>query len=286
MSTFQFIWIFRFFWLVLRNAGKKYFTDHGPFLASGLAFDLLLYCLPLPFLFVSTLGYTVVGSDRALAWVQEAIERLLPASREIFLDILSSIVANRTLLGFTGFFLFLIFSTSVFSSSRHILNTVFMAQTSRPFFKGKGVDLLMMAGMSVLLILTVAFRSSVAFAETFYDRLPLIGELLQPFWFIVGHGLGFLFPATLFYFLYHFSPTKRLRQGALVVGSLSGAGLFELSKPLFSWYVSVAQPVTTLYGALSVLIFFLLWLYFASTVFILGAEVGWAYEQANRKEHG
>jgi len=286
MRIFQSIWTFRFFWVVIRNAGKKYFTDHGPFLASGLAFDLLLYCLPLPFLFVSTLGYTVVGSDRALAWVQEAIERLLPASREIFLDILSSIVANRTLLGFTGFFLFLIFSTSVFSSSRHILNTVFMAQTYRPFFKGKGVDLLLMVGMSALLMLTVAIRSIVTFAETFYDRIPLIGELLEPVWVVGGHGLGFLFPATLFYFLYRFSPTKRPGSGALVVGSLSGAGLFELSKPLFSWYVSVAQPVSTLYGALSVLIFFLLWLYFASTVFILGAEVGWAYEQANRKEHG
>ncbi len=219
MRIFQFIWIFRFIWLVIRNAGKKYFTDHGPFLASGLAFDLLLYCLPLPFLFVSTLGYTVVGSDRALAWVQEAIERLLPASREIFLDILSSIVANRTLLGFTGFFLFLIFSTSVFSSSRHILNTVFMAQTYRPFFKGKGADLLMMVGMSALLMLTVAIRSIVTFAETFYDRIPLIGELLEPVWVVGGHGLGFLFPATLFYFLYRFSPTKRLGQGPWLLGA-------------------------------------------------------------------
>ena len=37
-----------------------------------------------------------------------------------------------------------------------------------------------------------------------------------------------------------------------------------------------------IYGALAGLIFFYLWLYYTSLVFIIGAEVGWAFDRAKR----
>ena len=93
-------------WRILKRSLSKFLSDHGTFLASGLSFDLLLYCLPMPLLLVSGFGYTMVGSDRALSWVQEGVKRLLPGLQEPFIQALSSIMANRNLLGVTGFVLF------------------------------------------------------------------------------------------------------------------------------------------------------------------------------------
>lgn len=248
-----------------------------------MAFDLLLCCLPFPFLFVSIFGYTMVGSDRAFNLVKEAVHNLVPASQDLFLQALSHITANRTLLGFTGFILFLIFSTTVFTSARFVVNAVFMTQTSQPFFKGKIRDVLMMLGMSILLILTMIINSALTFAEAFGEQLPLVGTLIKPVWVIIGEALGFGFITTLFYLLYRFSSAKRISQGALIVGSFSGAILFEISKQVFSWYVSVAQPIATVYGALSGVIFFFVWLYLACVIFVLGAQIGYAYEQERYK---
>ncbi len=248
-----------------------------------MAFDLLLCCLPLPFLFVSIFGYTMVGSDRAFTFVKEGVQRFVPASQDLFLQALSHIIANRTLLGSTGFILFLVFCTSVFTSSRLVVNTVFMAETSQPFFKGKIRDVLMMLGMSVLLICIMIINSALGFAEAFGEELPFIGTMIKPVWIIIGEALGFGFLTTLFYLLYCFSPSKRIGQGALIVGSLSGAILFEISQEVFGWYVLVAQPITTLYGALSGVVFFFVWLYLACVIFVLGAQIGCAYEQEKYK---
>jgi uncharacterized BrkB/YihY/UPF0761 family membrane protein len=43
---------------------------------------------------------------------------------------------------------------------------------------------------------------------------------------------------------------------------------------------SLCPGQRALYGALGAFIFFILWLYYGSVVFIIGAEVGWNYEQA------
>ncbi len=120
----------------------------------------------------------MVGSDRAFTLVKEAVQNLVPASQDLFLQALSHIITNRTLLGFTGFILFLIFSTSVFTSARLVVNTVFMTQTTQPFFKGKLRDVLMMLGMSVLLILTMVINSALGFAEAFGEKLPFVGNLI------------------------------------------------------------------------------------------------------------
>jgi membrane protein len=56
---------------------------------------------------------------------------------------------------------------------------------------------------------------------------------------------------------------------------LSATLLFQLARWGFAWYVSMAQASQVLYGTLGGLMFFFMWLYYASLVFILGAEVAW-----------
>ncbi|GJL56492.1 MAG: hypothetical protein NPIRA02_36240 [Nitrospirales bacterium] len=267
------------FWHSLKRVTIKFFSDNGPFLASGLSFDLILYCLPLPVLFVSGLGYTLIGSERALEWAQDIIERLLPEFQEPFLGLLSSLIDNRGILGFTGFFLFFLFSSAVFSSARHVLNKVFHVEKGRGFLKGKGNDFLLMVVLSLLIIMIVLVNSALSLLQSYGESLPAIEGLLTPLWFVIGKVFGFTCLGALFYLFYGFSTPTRLSQTSLLVGSLTAAGLFEASKWVFSWYVHLAQILTAFYGVLSGFIFFFLWVYYASVVFILGAEVGWEHER-------
>lgn len=49
-------------WTMAREVILKFDRDNGLFLASGLAFSLLLYVIPLALLMISILGYTVLES--------------------------------------------------------------------------------------------------------------------------------------------------------------------------------------------------------------------------------
>ena len=143
--------------------------------------------------------------------------------------------------------------------------------------------MLLTAFLSVLAMSVAAFLT---LARTVgREHLPVLAPVLEPIWIYAAKLLTLVFLASLFYSFYRFAPARTLRQRALFIASLSGTFLFELTRWGFAWYVAFAQESPPLYGALGGLIFFFFWLYYASVAFVLGAEIGFAYEQASRPEY-
>jgi membrane protein len=270
-------------WTILRITGQTLFHDNGFFLAMGLAFNLLLYCVPLGLLFISLLGYTFLDSERAMVEVHSVMRQFLPRSEEDFADNLAAIVANRGLLGIVGSISFLIFSSTLFGSVRHVLNIVFKAPTQRAFLRGLVRDFVMMLIAAILLILSIGAGVLLALARTLgTERLPLVASMLEFVWGFAGKLITLGLLASLFYVFYRYAPARRLSRKALIVASLCATILFELARWGFSWYVAFAGESLALYGVLGGLMFFFFWLYYASLVFVLGAAVGFACEQVHR----
>jgi membrane protein len=266
---------------VLKETGLTFYQDNGFFLAMGLAFNLLLYFVPLILLMISVLGYTVFESERAMVEVQSVVRQFLPHSEQAFADNLEAIISNRGLLGLVGFFFFLIFSSTLFGSARHILNIVFKAERRRGFFHGIGHDFLMMLVTALLLVLGITVASLLALARGFgAEQLPMMTPVLEDLLSAVGKLFAWLFLFAIFYVFYRFVPARALHRRDLLIASLSATILFELARWGFTWYVTFARDALAVYGALAGLMFFFFWLYYASIIFVLGAEIGLACEQS------
>lgn len=271
-------------WRVLKGTSLNFLDDHGFFLAMGLAFNLLLYFLPLTLLMISVLGYTALESERAMDEVQSVVSRFMPRAEQMFADNLQEIISNRELLGLVGFFFYLIFSSTLFSSARHVLNVVFKAPRRRGFLHGVGQDFLMMLITALLSIFLISVASLLALGRTLgTEQLPVMTPVLEAFWSVMAQLLGWLFLFGLFYIFYRFAPAHTLGRSALLIASLSATVLFELARWAFGWYVAYAREAVAVYGALAGLMFFFFWLYYASTIFIIGAELGFAYDQRARR---
>lgn len=265
--------------LLLRRTLAKFGRDNGLFLAGGLAFSLLLYSMPLTLIMISALGYTVLESDQAMQEVQSVLRQFLPRSEQVFTDNVAAIVADRGLLGVVGFGSFLLFSTMVFGSIRHVLNIVFDAGAGRSLWRGMAHDLVMMLFCMGLLAAAVGVAS-------LFTVFGALGEVVPGTAPVVGWAVGMAQKAAslvlgvgLMFGLYRFSPARTLAARSLAVGSLVTIALFEFAKQAFAWYVEFAQAQVALYGVLGAFLFFFLWLYYASAVFILGAEAAMACEQ-------
>jgi len=268
------------FWFFLKNTVCNFLHDNGFFLATGLAFNLLLYFIPLALLMISLLGYTFLESERAMAEVQSVVRRFLPQSEQALADNLAAIIANRGRLGLVGSMFFFVFSSTLFGSVRHVLNIVFKAQQRRSFLSGLFRDFLMMLVTAILLMLSIGAGTFLALAHSIgTERLPVAAPTLEFVWGLTAKLLALGLLASLFYVLYRYAPARRLSRGALLVASLSATVLFEFARWAFNWYVAFAYETVTLYGVLGGLMFFFFWLYYASLVFVLGAEIGFAYEQ-------
>jgi membrane protein len=269
-----------FMWIFLKTTGGNLFRDNSFFLAMGLAFNLLLYFIPLGLMMISLLGYTFLDSSRAMTEVQSVVRQFLPQSAHAFADNIAAIVAHRGLLGLAGSIFFLVFSSTLFGSARHVLNIVFKTQLRRGFLKGLLRDFLIMMITASLLILAIGARILLALAQTFgAETLPVLAPVLEPVWWAVGKVLSLALLAGLFYIFYRYAPARKLPQNALLVAALSATFLFEIVRWGFGWYVEFAHEALALYGVLSGLMFFFFWLYYASLVFVVGAEVGYGVDQ-------
>ena len=277
---------------ILKDSFQKFYRDDGAFMARGLAFSILIYCIPLTLLTISALSYTVVSSEKALFWVHGVSEAVIPQFRDVFAEYLASVVSNRGLLGLAGFLAFIFVSSTTFGTLRLVLNKVFDTPESRGFIHGKLIEMAMTVATSALFFILIVVVYFLALAQGFLMALPstqqtfvtlkseypAITSYVHPLTTAVTGIASFTATAGLFWFLYRFSPAKALRWDSLVVGATTGAALFEISKVAFAAYMRSAQGTTALYGALSGLVFFFLWIYYACTVFVLGAEVSWAFE--------
>ncbi len=266
-------------WLLTVTALRKFFTDGGLMLASALAFNLLLYFIPLSFLMISLLGYTVLDSEQAMNEVRSALKAFLPRSQQALADNLAAVVAGRGLLGFFGFVSFFVFSAFLFGSVRSVLNRVLQVKHERTFVRGIGVDLLLMGLTALLLLLGIVATWSLTVAGAIMDRNPSWGGLLHPGLALLGKVIGVTVTLLLFYILYRFPPAVTMSNRALMIAAVTGTVLFQVAKWGFAWYVAVAQANIELYGAVGALMFLFLWLYYASVVFIIGAEVGLAFDR-------
>jgi len=273
-------------WRLLREMILKFVRDQGLFLASALAFSLLLYSLPLALVTISVLGYTVLESNQAIEEVQSVIRQFLPQSEQVFAENVAAVVADRGLLGVVGFMLFVALSTTVFGFIRHVLNLVFKAGPARSLLRGTAHDLLMMGFCILLLLAAISLASLFALLGSADNHLPWLA-------FAWGHGIGMIhrilgiaLGGSLILGIYRFSPVRTLKLSSLAVGAGVVVVLFGLAKQGFVWYVLFAQGNIALYGALGAFLFFFLWLFYASVVFVLGAEAAWVFEHREMLERG
>ena len=90
---------------------------------------------------------------------------------------------------------------------------------------------------------------------------------LEVAWF-----LPYLVFWLLFYISYKISPSKRVKPSAALVSSLLSSLAWILAKNLFVYYAFYNKNYVSLYGQLSILMLFMLWIYISWIIFIYGLK--------------
>jgi YihY family inner membrane protein len=269
-------------WIIFRHAVRKFYADEGTFLASGLAFGLLVYCIPFALLSVSILSLVLASSTAAFSWLRELSLTLIPHSHNAFDEAIVALVRKRALLSAFGFVAFIFASSTTFGSVRLVLNRVFHQPESRGVIRGKLMEIVLMLGTSLVIFVfaDVVYLINVAHGMLTSFRYE---KFIHPGIVALGSVVAIASTFALFWFLYHFSPAETLSRKGLLVAAGSATALFQISKWAFGVYVVYAKTTTALYGALSAAVFFLFWLYYSSVVFIFAAELGWSFDRHSKE---
>ena len=246
---------------------RSFLAHDGPEFASGLAYTTLLSLVPLMAVVVGVVSAFPVF-DRLVAEIQEfAFRNFVPASGELVQEYLTEFASKTRGLTAVGTGTLVLTSLLMVWAIHASLNRIWGVHQKRSFASRFIVYWSLLTLGPLLIGISIAVTS-------FVVSLPLFtGESLQGIRRQVLVLLPWASAAVAFTLLYTVVPDARVRlRDALVAGAVA-AFLFELAKRAFAAYLTRYPTYETIYGALSTVPVFLIWIYLSWVLILLGAEL-------------
>jgi membrane protein len=271
---------FSLFW----GALKKFDGDHGFFLSSGITFNLLICLVPLILLLLSLMGIYLYSDREVLNHIRRYFENAVPSLDPRIMRNILRIIRDRKIVGILGIGGLIWTSTWVFSSLRIAFNLIFQVERDRGILRGKGIDLLMILLVGIFLLLSMIFTSGITFIQSYHSGPFLtLGPTRR---FILRYIIPFFFTFWMCFLIYKIIPNKKIQFKAALQAALFTSLLWEVSKQLFGWYVQHLGRFSMVYGSLSTLAIFFLWIYYSSAILLLGGEVAFLLERRGERING
>jgi len=167
----------------------------------------------------------------------------------------------------------------VFSTLRTALNIIFHVKKGRGIIRGIAIDLLMIFLVGTLHLTSMTFASVMVYLKRyrFGFKSPLeLGALVG---FALKYIIPFLLSFWMFFLVYKIIPNKKITSWTALQAALFTSLLWEGAKHLFGWYVLSLGGFTMVYGSLSTLAIFVLWVFYSSTILLMGGEVAYFLEK-------
>lgn len=267
----------RFIWQAL----KSFRANQGLLLAGAVAYYALLSIVPLLILIVIALSH-VADQGELLHTIGNALEWLLPGQSKAIVTELADFMSHRAVIGWVLLGTMIFFSSLAFTVLENAMSVIFFHRVAirrRHFLISAvlpycfilflGIGLLLMTLVSATLQ-AIGDRTIWLFGQQ-WSLDGVSGVLL----YLLGLG-GEIFVLTAVYMV---MPVGRLSLRHALVGSVTAALLWEITRHLLLWYFATLSQVSVVYGSLTTSIVVLLSLEIAATLLLFGAQVISEYER-------
>lgn len=256
---------------ILSRSVADFFRDGGIMLAGAISYFSMMALVPLCLFLITILGY-ILGHYHGF------YEFLLKKLSHFFPDITSEIVSELgKLMAFKGIgtfsvVLYGVLSLQVFSSVESALNRIFKTKQRRTFLWSAILALVIITFLISMLLISFIATSLVPLLLNMRDIFPnlRIGIITV---FLIRYVIPFFMVLFSITVMYIFFPKAKVKMSHALAGSLFATVFLEIAKHVFTWYVGTVINFGTIYGPLTAFVLFLLWMFYSSCIFLIGAEI-------------
>ncbi len=250
-------------WKILKLLYQKISKDEILLFSQGLTYNTLLTLIPL-FGLVISLGRSLLNEDALIQQSFSFFSNYLTADALIVvMEKIIGLLENlkKFPLGKFSILFYFIMSLGLLSQIEDILNRIFLS------FRRRSVkDRLLFYWISLTFAPFIFFLP--VFLQTSFKKLLSYSVILY-----------FLFLLGFFYLIYLYFPARRIDKFAALGGSAFATILWFIFSFLFGLYVKTAVAYSKLYGSLSVLPIFLIFVFLNWLIFLIGAEITYFIER-------
>ncbi len=251
------------------NLFKAIQKDELMLFAQGLAFTTILTIIPITGLILSIARIFIPQEkiiDQTLVWIANYLTP--EATSKVVHTILELIQKLKNLpLGKFSIIAYFLMSLGIFFQIEDSLNRIFKSSKRRTFFQRLSFYWLCTTITPFLVFLPFSIHS-------------LISKFITP--------SALLLFVSFFFLMYIYFPARKVPKKNALAGAVFSAALWIVSSYLYGFYIKHAIAYSKIYGSLSAIPLFLIWVFINWVVFLLGAELavfiekkGWYTEDLN-----
>jgi YihY family inner membrane protein len=267
----------RFFACVI----KGFSANQGFLLSGAVAYYTLLTIVPMFALILVVLSQ-VHETQPLLETLREYLMLIAPGQADALTSQISAFVTNWKTVGITGILLLIFFSSFAFTSLENAMSVIFFHRVAikrRHFLISAIIPYcyILLLGAGMLLVSSVS--GSLHSLDS--QSVSMMGQSISlsglETWLI--YLLGIFGEVLLLTSIYLVMPVGRLSVRHALIGGISAALLWELTRHFLVWYFSTLSLVNIVYGAFATVIIILLTFEAAAIILLLGAQVIAEYER-------
>jgi len=250
------------YYIFIRDFLSELFADKLSYYSASLSFYTLFSIIPLLVIILSIFTNLPIF-DTLYDDIQTLIfKNLMPTNSQEVLTYINTFVDNSGKLGFVGVIYVLFASMMFFKNYDYIVNDIF--ETKRRSFWS-----------SVTVYWTLVTLSPIMLALSFYLSTQ-IQELLDKNSFTSGIHLLTILPFiviwSIFFLTYKISANTDVSNKSAIISSFIASLAWNGAKAGFIFYVLHNKTYLSIYGGLSTLLFFFLWIYISWAIFLHGLK--------------
>ncbi|MBW1612801.1 MAG: hypothetical protein B6I32_00895 [Desulfobacterium sp. 4572_20] len=269
---------------VLKKSLLSFKEDGCLNLSAAISFYAILSIIPFIYLLISIVGVFVGSKGEVLPKVSVYINQLIPFISDQVLHEVGRINLGSGIFAWLAVVFMLWSSTLIFDSIEFSLTRVFKGEHLRPFWVSKIMSFLFVPVVGLVFIFLQIFNLAV---NAFIMLNNYFGITLVPI-FLNSVGLKYIFPLLLNLLfltaLYAIvTPGKIIFREAMIGGFIC-AIMLDIAKHIFGWMIIHNPNFGLVYGSLNTIILMLMWIFYASAIFLFCAEVIYAYRNRNNHE--
>jgi membrane protein len=278
-------------WLFTKRVIVGFRANQGFLLSGAVAYYTLLTIVPMFALILAALSQ-IQETQELLDTLREYLVLITPNQADVLTSQISAFLQNWKMVGLTGILILLFFSSFAFTSLENAMSVIFFHRVAikrRHFLVSAVIPYcyILLLAVGMLLVSTVSGSLHSLDAQS----LTVMGH----YWSLSGvetilvYLLGIIGEILLLTSLYLVMPVGKLSLRHALIGGVTAALLWEITRHILVWYFSTLSLVNVVYGAFATVIIILLSLEAAAIILLLGAQVIAEYERigsSSTKIHG
>ncbi|MFA7405146.1 MAG: YihY/virulence factor BrkB family protein [Pelobacteraceae bacterium] len=259
----------------LLRVARSFISNQGFLLAGAVAYYTLLSIVPLSIIALIVLSH-FIEEQQLIHTLTIYLEMVIPGYAVTLTEQVRAFIENRATVGIIGFLGMLFFSSLAFSMLENAMSVIFFQRvraSRRTFLISAIIPYLYIFAMGFGIVLVSFIVGTIETLES--SQLSIRGWSLDlgGSTGVALYILGIVGEVLMFSSIYLVMPVVRVRFRYALIGGITAAVLWEITRRVLIWYYAAISMVNVIYGSIAITVVALLSIEIVTIIVLLGAQV-------------